>query len=67
MKKDKISIDSVDKFNYISDYNQLFNTPIVPIISQKQWLNVGDFFNKFSLYDNSYIPIGTLEGTTLIK
>jgi hypothetical protein len=37
------------------------------VIIKTEWLKLGDYFEQFSIYDNAYLPVESLGGTTLIK
>ena len=37
------------------------------VVIETQWTKGGDFFQKLSMYDNSYVQIETLGSTILIK
>jgi hypothetical protein len=53
---------------FISDYNKITKSNLSPPIKQ-EWVNKGDQFEKFTMYDSNYkiIPsLETIDSTTLI-
>lgn len=55
------------KFNdFTVEYNAIINPLEKSVVVNTQWENHGDFFQKLSMYDNSYISVKTLGSTTLI-
>lgn len=42
------------------EYNEIINSSENSVVIETQWEKKGDFFQKFSMYDNSYIPARTL-------
>lgn len=55
------------KSDFISEYQEIINSSEKSVVIETQWEKDGDFFQKFTTYDNSYIPVKTLGSTTLIK
>ncbi len=49
------------------EYNEIINSSEKSVVIETQWEKDGDFFQKLSMYDNSYVPVETLGSTTLIK
>ena len=45
------------------EYNEIINSSENSVVIETQWEKKGDFFQKFSMYDNSYIPARTLGST----
>ena len=53
--------------DFTTEYDEIINySKKIPIV-ETQWRKPGDFFQKFTMYDESYVPVKTLGGTTLIK
>ena len=53
---------------FISDYNKITKSNLSPQIKQ-EWVNKGDTFEKFTMYDSNYkiVPnLETIDSTTLI-
>ena len=53
---------------FISDYNKITKSNLSPQIKQ-EWVNNGDTFEKFTMYDSNYkiVPnLETIDSTTLI-
>ena len=67
MKKHIKKVKKAKEQDYISDYTSLIGNSLNSVIVKTEWEKEGDFFNKFSMYDESYTPIKTLGSTTLIK
>ena len=63
--KKTTSIDSEKKF--VEEYKEIFNTSENTVIIKNEWTNKGDYFQKLSIYDNSYSTVKTFGYTTLIK
>ena len=53
--------------NFANDYEKIVNQPKNSVIVETEWKKSGDYFQKLTMYDNSYSPIKTLGSTTLIK
>lgn len=53
--------------DYIQEYNEIMNSSKTTVVVISEWLKDGDYFQKLSMYDNNYIPVPTLDGTTLIN
>ena len=56
-----------DEIDFIMEYEEIIKSQNETILIPTQWNSEGDFFQKFSLYDESYIPVESLGNTTLIK
>ncbi|MEO6692467.1 MAG: hypothetical protein ABIO44_09025 [Saprospiraceae bacterium] len=68
MKNESISKQKLsDVKDFSVEYNEIVNLTEKSVVIQTQWEKDGDFFQKISLYDNSYVSIESLGGTTLIK
>lgn len=52
--------------DFTSEYNEIIKNSEKTVVVETQWENDGDFFQKLSMYDHSYIPVETLGSTTLI-
>ena len=59
--------ESVVKDQYIEDYTSIVYHSDNSVVIINEWKKSGDFFEKFSMYDNSYAPVKTLGNTTLNK
>lgn len=53
--------------DFTSEYNEVIKSSEKTVVVETQWEKDGDFFQKLSMYDNSYIPVKTLGSTTLIN
>lgn len=53
--------------DFTSEYNEIIKNSEKTVVVETQWEKDGDFFQKLSMYDNSYIPVKTLGSTTLIN
>ena len=53
--------------NFTAEYNEIINSSEKSVVIKTQWTKGGDFFQKLSMYDNSYVQIETLGSTILIK
>lgn len=53
--------------NFLDDYEKIVLATKTSVVIQTEWNQNGDYFQKLSIYDNSYSPIKTLGSTTLIK
>lgn len=53
--------------NYIEEYNDIMNSSQESVIVKTEWAKKGDYFQKLTMYDDSYQPVKTLGSTTLIK
>ena len=51
--------------DFTSEYNEIMNSSKKTVVVQ--WEQDSVFFQKLSMYDNSYIPVKTLGSTTLIN
>lgn len=49
------------------DYDSIINSSPNTVVIESEWSRSGDYFQKFSMYDNTYTSVPTLEGTTLIS
>jgi hypothetical protein len=49
------------------EYNEIVDHSNSTFIVITEWREEGDFFRKLSVYDDSYVPVNTLEGTTLLN
>jgi len=56
-----------DIINYIKEYNDIIDSSENSVIVKTEWTKKGDYFQKLSMYDDSYQPVKTLGSTTLIK
>jgi hypothetical protein len=53
--------------DFTSEYNEVIKRSEKTVVVETQWEREGDFFQKLSMYDNSYVPFKTLGSTTLIN
>lgn len=53
--------------DFTSEYNEIIKSSEKTVVVETQWEKDGDFFQKLSMYDNSYIPVKALGSTTLIN
>jgi hypothetical protein len=68
MEKEVKKIESNKEKDFIKEYEELMiSTSNNSVIVRTEWTKDGDFFEKLSMYDNSYVPVKTLGSTTLIK
>lgn len=58
---------TVEPENFIVEYNEIIDSHEKSVVINTQWEKDGDFFQKLSMYDNSYVPVETLGSTTLVK
>ena len=63
-KKDDILIIKQD-FNL--EYIDLFKGSRNQVTIKTEWIREGDYFEKLSMYNNSYSTVTTFGNTTLIK
>ena len=52
--------------DFTTEYNEIIKSSEKTVVVETQWEKDGDFFQKISMYDNSYVPVKTLGSTTLI-
>lgn len=53
--------------SYIAEHNRIINSSNQGVVVHTEWNRKGDVIKKFSMYDESYVPIKTLGNTTSIK
>ncbi len=53
--------------SFESDYQKIMSCSENSVIVKTEWSKKGDFFQKLSMYDDSYTPIQTFGNTTLIR
>ena len=63
-KENKICQSGQD---FTLDYQEIFSSSENTVVVKTEWTKNGDYFEKLSLYDNSYSTILTFGNTTLIK
>lgn len=56
-----------EKENFIKEYNEIVRISESSVIIESEWKKEGDYFQKFTLYDNNYTIVPTLGETTLIN
>ncbi|MFP5471273.1 MAG: hypothetical protein ACLGGV_06725 [Bacteroidia bacterium] len=57
----------VKERDFTFEYNEIINSSEKSVVIRTQWEKDGDFFQKISLYDDTYVPVKTLGSTTLIN
>ncbi len=67
MENDSKNKQEVEIKNFTTEYNELINSSEKSVVIKTQWTKDGDFFQKLSMYDSSYVQVETLGSTTLIK
>ncbi len=67
MENDSKNKQEVEVNDFTIEYNEVINSSEQSVVIETQWTKDGDFFQKLSMYDNSYVQIETLGSTTLIK
>lgn len=67
MKKDLNNTQTSDLIDFIAEHQKIVNFGERQIPLENRWLRTGDYFQKLSMYDDSYITVQGLGGTTLIK
>lgn len=65
-EKEKIELDKNTADSFSKKYEKLMKTSKNTIIVDRQWAKKGDYFRKFSMYEN-YTPVKTSGSTTLIS
>lgn len=53
--------------DFTTEYNEIIKSSDNTVVIKTQWEKNGDQFQKLSMYDDSYFPVITLGGTTLIN
>jgi hypothetical protein len=48
-------------------YYEIVNSFETRLTQTTEWQKDGDYFRKFTLYDDNYVPVPSLGGTTLIQ
>jgi len=66
MKSNLKPLKVTENQNFKSDYERIV-TYQTNTYFRMEWHKKGDYFQKFSIYDNSYSPVRTSGSTTLIK
>ncbi|MBL1279700.1 MAG: hypothetical protein COA33_005485 [Fluviicola sp.] len=67
MENDSKNKQEVEIKDFTTEYNEVINSSEQSVVIETQWTKDGDFFQKLSMYDNSYVQVETLGSTTLIK
>lgn len=67
MEKDSNNKQVVKINDFNIEYNEIFTPSEKSVVIETQWEKEGDFFQKLSMYDNSYISVKSLGSTTLIN
>ncbi len=66
MEKDS-ERQKIENKDFTVEYDEIINSFEKAVVIETQWAKEGDFFQKLSMYDNSYVSVETLGSTTLIK
>lgn len=53
--------------DFTTEYNEVVKSTEQSVVVDTQWTKDGDYFQKLSMYDSSYVQVETLGSTTLIK
>lgn len=61
------SIKKPELKDFTTEYNEIIKSSDNSVVVKTQWEKDGDQFQKLSMYDDSYLPVITLGGTTLIN
>ena len=67
MERNSNNEHEVENGTFTSEYNKIVNFSEKSVVIETQWQKKGDFFQKLTMYDDSYIPVETLGSTTLIN
>lgn len=68
MKKDRKKERIKDEKGFMVEYEKIMKSSKKSVVIETQWAKEGDYFQKLSMYDESYITVNTtLGGTTLIN
>jgi len=67
MGDDSKNKEELKDIDFTIEYNEIINSSDKSVVIETQWKKDGDYFQKLSMYDNSYVPVKTLGSTTLIK
>lgn len=60
------STDFKKQDRFTEEYNEVVHNDKNSILTTREWKKNGDFFKKFSLYEN-YTPVETSANTVLIS
>lgn len=61
----KLNPTSSDQ-DFIIEHKEITDYGNISVVVNTEWSQQGDFFQKLSTYDQSYMPIKTLGNTTLL-
>lgn len=53
--------------DFTSEYNEIFSSSENTVVVNTEWTKNGDYFEKLSLYDNSYSTILTFGNSSSTK
>ncbi len=67
MENDSKNKQEVEVKDFTTEYNEVVKYTEQSVVVETQWAKDGDYFQKLSMYDNSYVQVETLGSTTLIK
>jgi len=67
MENDSKNKQEVKVKDFTTEYNEVVKSTEQSVVVETQWTKDGDYFQKLSMYDNSYVQVETLGSTTLIK
>ncbi len=67
MSKKNGNIDKGRKVGFDKEYEEIIKkSSSRTVVVKIEWQKDGDFFEKLTMYDDSYLPVQTLGGTTLL-
>ncbi len=55
----------VEVKDFTTEYNEVIYSAKQSVVIKTQWTKNGDFFQKLSMYDDSYVQVNSLGSTTL--
>jgi len=67
MKNSSKESQKKENQDFVEEYEKIVNYSENSVVIVTEWSKNGDYFQKLTMYDNSYVPIFTLGNTTLIK
>lgn len=65
MKKLPTILSPSELDDFSTDHSEIINSFEKPIMPETQWKKQGDFFQKLSMYDHSYISIESSGSSSL--
>lgn len=67
MKTKAKNTKKIENQDFAKEYNEIIGSSETSVVIESEWTKKGDYFQKLTMYDNNYIPVPTLGGTTLIN